>query len=47
MFMMVAGDRAVLRGLNLEGMRRCGFSDDEVQKIDIASLMERRGGSAF
>ncbi|KAL3700072.1 hypothetical protein R1sor_018094 [Riccia sorocarpa] len=33
MFMMVAGDRAKLRGLNLEGMRRCGFSDVEVRSI--------------
>ncbi|KAG6552917.1 hypothetical protein Mapa_005573 [Marchantia paleacea] len=33
MFMMVAGDRAELRGLNLEGMRRCGFSDLEVRSI--------------
>eukprot|EP00850_Spirogloea_muscicola_P000696 SM000002S05776 [mRNA] locus=s2:2214455:2217622:+ [translate_table: standard] len=32
-YMMVAGDRAELRGLNLEGMRRCGFSDEEVKSI--------------
>lgn len=30
MYMMVAGDRAELRGLNLEGLRRNGFSDQEV-----------------
>lgn len=30
MYMMVSGDRAELRGLNLEGMRRLGFSDLEV-----------------
>eukprot|EP00897_Mesotaenium_endlicherianum_P004885 jgi/Mesen1/4424/ME000225S03413 len=29
MYTMVQGDRAELRGLNLEGMRRCGFSTDE------------------
>jgi len=29
-YMMVAGDRAELRGLNLEGLRRNGFSDQEV-----------------
>ncbi|XP_048491037.1 probable acyl-[acyl-carrier-protein]--UDP-N-acetylglucosamine O-acyltransferase, mitochondrial isoform X2 [Beta vulgaris subsp. vulgaris] len=28
-FMMVSGDRAELRGLNLEGLRRRGFSDTE------------------
>lgn len=32
-YTMVAGDRAELRGLNLEGMRRCGFSTDEVKLI--------------
>jgi acyl-[acyl carrier protein]--UDP-N-acetylglucosamine O-acyltransferase len=32
MYMMVSGDRAELRGLNLEGLRRCGFSDLEVRK---------------
>lgn len=31
MYMMVAGDRAELRGLNLEGMRRLGFSNLEVE----------------
>ena len=29
-YMMVAGDRAELRGLNIEGLRRNGFSDLEV-----------------
>jgi len=33
MYMMVAGDRAELRGLNLEGMRRLGFSNLEVKSI--------------
>ncbi|KAG0577251.1 hypothetical protein KC19_5G142000 [Ceratodon purpureus] len=33
MYMMVSGDRAELRGLNLEGMRRLGFSDLEVKSI--------------
>lgn len=28
--MMVSGDRAELRGLNLEGLRRHGFSSMEV-----------------
>lgn len=32
-YTMVAGDRAELRGLNLEGMRRCGFSDVQVRGI--------------
>ncbi|CAM6098907.1 unnamed protein product [Calypogeia fissa] len=32
-YMMVAGDRAELRGLNLEGMRRCGFSDLEIRSV--------------
>lgn len=36
MYMMVAGDRAELRGLNLEGMRRLGFSDLEVELISQA-----------
>ncbi|WOL11083.1 putative acyl-[acyl-carrier-protein]--UDP-N-acetylglucosamine O-acyltransferase [Canna indica] len=30
-FMMVSGDRAELRGLNLEGLRRHGFSDIEIR----------------
>ncbi|XP_068648485.1 probable acyl-[acyl-carrier-protein]--UDP-N-acetylglucosamine O-acyltransferase, mitochondrial isoform X2 [Aristolochia californica] len=30
-YMMVAGDRAELRGLNLEGLRRHGFSSTEVK----------------
>jgi acyl-[acyl carrier protein]--UDP-N-acetylglucosamine O-acyltransferase len=29
-YIMVAGDRAELRGLNLEGLRRNGFTDQEV-----------------
>lgn len=29
-FMLVSGDRAELRGLNLEGLRRRGFSNTEV-----------------
>lgn len=29
-YAMVAGERAELRGLNLEGLRRCGFSVSEV-----------------
>lgn len=33
MYVMVAGDRAELRGLNLEGLRRHGFSDLEVKSI--------------
>ncbi|KAK1666821.1 hypothetical protein QYE76_054980 [Lolium multiflorum] len=32
-YMMVAGDRAELRGLNLEGLRRNGFSDQEVRSL--------------
>jgi UDP-N-acetylglucosamine acyltransferase len=32
-YMMVSGDRAELRGLNLEGLWRCGFSDPEVKSI--------------
>jgi hypothetical protein len=33
--MMVAGDRAELRGLNLEGLRRNGFTDQEVFNFHI------------
>jgi UDP-N-acetylglucosamine acyltransferase len=29
-YIMVAGDRAEMRGLNLEGLRRNGFTDQEV-----------------
>jgi hypothetical protein len=29
-YIMVAGDRAEIRGLNLEGLRRNGFTDQEV-----------------
>ncbi|PNT72737.1 hypothetical protein BRADI_2g48510v3 [Brachypodium distachyon] len=32
-YMMVAGDRAELRGLNFEGLRRNGFSDLEVRSL--------------
>ncbi|KAF2952062.1 probable acyl-[acyl-carrier-protein]--UDP-N-acetylglucosamine O-acyltransferase, mitochondrial isoform X2 [Oryza sativa Japonica Group] len=32
-YMMVAGDRAELRGLNLEGLKRNGFSDQEVRML--------------
>ncbi|XP_020587251.1 probable acyl-[acyl-carrier-protein]--UDP-N-acetylglucosamine O-acyltransferase, mitochondrial isoform X2 [Phalaenopsis equestris] len=32
-YMMVSGDRAEIRGLNLEGLRRNGFSSEEVQTI--------------
>uniref|UniRef100_A0A0D9V534 UDP N-acetylglucosamine O-acyltransferase C-terminal domain-containing protein n=1 Tax=Leersia perrieri TaxID=77586 RepID=A0A0D9V534_9ORYZ len=32
-YMMVAGDRAELRGLNLEGLKRNGFSDKEVRML--------------
>ncbi|KAL6845063.1 hypothetical protein ACP4OV_024558 [Aristida adscensionis] len=32
-YMMVAGDRAELRGLNLEGLRRNGFSNEEVRRL--------------
>ncbi|GJM93295.1 hypothetical protein PR202_ga09840 [Eleusine coracana subsp. coracana] len=34
-YMMVAGDRAELRGLNLEGLRRNGFADQEVSSFHI------------
>ncbi|XP_024376213.1 probable acyl-[acyl-carrier-protein]--UDP-N-acetylglucosamine O-acyltransferase, mitochondrial isoform X2 [Physcomitrium patens] len=33
MYIMVSGNRAELRGLNLEGMRRLGFSDLEIKSI--------------
>ncbi|CAO2171286.1 unnamed protein product [Urochloa humidicola] len=32
-YMMVSGDRAELRGLNLEGLRRNGFPDEEVRRL--------------
>ncbi|XP_022682155.1 probable acyl-[acyl-carrier-protein]--UDP-N-acetylglucosamine O-acyltransferase, mitochondrial isoform X2 [Setaria italica] len=32
-YTMVAGDRAELRGLNLEGLRRNGFSNEEVRRL--------------
>uniref|UniRef100_A0A803MD68 UDP N-acetylglucosamine O-acyltransferase C-terminal domain-containing protein n=1 Tax=Chenopodium quinoa TaxID=63459 RepID=A0A803MD68_CHEQI len=37
-FMMVSGDRAELRGLNLEGMRRRGFSATEEQHEELGQL---------
>eukprot|EP00898_Chlorokybus_atmophyticus_P004438 jgi/Chlat1/4996/Chrsp32S00380 len=47
-FMMVQGDRADLRGLNLEGMRRGGFSDAEVRLIRraYAKLFMSAGATA-
>lgn len=35
-YMMVSGERADLRGLNLEGLRRRGFSDSEIRSLRIA-----------
>ncbi|TVU35268.1 hypothetical protein EJB05_17150 [Eragrostis curvula] len=35
-YMMVAGDRAELRGLNLEGLKRNGFTDQEVRGLKKA-----------
>ncbi|OQU87437.1 hypothetical protein SORBI_3003G279900 [Sorghum bicolor] len=35
-YMMVAGDRAELRGLNIEGLKRNGFSDQEEQEIELS-----------
>nr|DAD44457.1 TPA_asm: hypothetical protein HUJ06_002687 [Nelumbo nucifera] len=32
-YMMVSGERAELRGLNLEGLRRCGFSAEEIKSM--------------
>ncbi|KAL5698738.1 acyl-[acyl-carrier-protein]--UDP-N-acetylglucosamine O-acyltransferase [Ranunculus cassubicifolius] len=32
-YMMVSGDRAQLRGLNLEGLRRNGFSSEEIKSM--------------
>ena len=40
MYMMVSGDRAELRGLNLEGMRRLGFSDLEVRNFSALNRMK-------
>ncbi|GFS43301.1 bacterial transferase hexapeptide repeat-containing protein [Actinidia rufa] len=37
-YMMVSGERAELRGLNLEGLRRCGFSDTEEQHEELACV---------
>lgn len=33
--MMVSGERAELRGLNFEGLRRRGFSDTEVGSNEL------------
>ncbi|RXH74705.1 hypothetical protein DVH24_029426 [Malus domestica] len=35
-YMMVAGERAVLRGLNLEGLRRNGFTAAEIRSLRTA-----------
>ncbi|XP_057969113.1 probable acyl-[acyl-carrier-protein]--UDP-N-acetylglucosamine O-acyltransferase, mitochondrial isoform X2 [Malania oleifera] len=35
-YMIVAGERAELRGLNLEGLRRCGFSSTEIKSLRTA-----------
>ncbi|XP_015693959.1 probable acyl-[acyl-carrier-protein]--UDP-N-acetylglucosamine O-acyltransferase, mitochondrial isoform X2 [Oryza brachyantha] len=35
-YMMVAGDRAELRGLNLEGLKRNGFSDQEEHETALS-----------
>ncbi|KAL6974526.1 acyl-[acyl-carrier-protein]--UDP-N-acetylglucosamine O-acyltransferase [Sarracenia purpurea var. burkii] len=35
-YMMVSGERAELRGLNLEGLRRCGFSVAEIKSLRTA-----------
>ncbi|XP_052200274.1 probable acyl-[acyl-carrier-protein]--UDP-N-acetylglucosamine O-acyltransferase, mitochondrial isoform X3 [Diospyros lotus] len=35
-YMMVSGERAELRGLNLEGLRRRGFSDTEIRSLRTA-----------
>lgn len=35
-YMMVSGERADIRGLNLEGLRRRGFSDSEIRSLRIA-----------
>lgn len=35
-YMMVTGERAELRGLNLEGLHRCGFSDSEIKSLRAA-----------
>lgn len=35
-YMMVAGERAELRGLNLEGLRRRGFSNTEIKNLRTA-----------
>ncbi|XAR67177.1 Acyl-[acyl-carrier-protein]--UDP-N-acetylglucosamine O-acyltransferase [Bertholletia excelsa] len=34
--MMVSGERAEIRGLNLEGLRRCGFTHAEIRSLRIA-----------
>ncbi|XWS72159.1 hypothetical protein CRYUN_Cryun02cG0016400 [Craigia yunnanensis] len=35
-YMMVSGERAEVRGLNLEGLRRCGFQVTEIKSLRIA-----------
>ncbi|KAG4194762.1 hypothetical protein ERO13_A06G071400v2 [Gossypium hirsutum] len=35
-YMMVSGDRAELRGLNFEGLRRCGFQVTEIKSLRTA-----------
>ncbi|KAI7987866.1 hypothetical protein LOK49_LG13G00782 [Camellia lanceoleosa] len=35
-YMMVSGERAELRGLNLEGLKRRGFSDTEIRSLRTA-----------
>lgn len=51
MYMMVSGDRAELRGLNLEGMRRLGFSELEVisscNPLNCDHIVEQNGCSTF
>ncbi|XP_074280689.1 putative acyl-[acyl-carrier-protein]--UDP-N-acetylglucosamine O-acyltransferase, mitochondrial [Silene latifolia] len=36
MFMMVSGERTEIRGLNLVGLRRCGFSVTEIKSLRAA-----------
>lgn len=38
-YMMVAGNRAELRGLNFEGLQRHGFSSEEVGTILDCSVI--------
>ncbi|KAL5715005.1 acyl-[acyl-carrier-protein]--UDP-N-acetylglucosamine O-acyltransferase [Ranunculus cassubicifolius] len=39
-YMMVSGDRAQLRGLNLEGLRHNGFSSEQVENGVSRDLQE-------